>query len=134
MKITLCGSMSCAKKMMAVKERLEKAGHKIFAPENILEYVKGEIEIENKREKIMLDAIRTYYEKIKKSDAILVVNFTKNKIKNYIGGNSLIEMAFAHVLRKKIYLFNPIPRMSYTDEIEAMKPIVVGRSLKKFII
>jgi len=47
---------------------------------------------------------RRYYEIIKECDAILVLNLEKNKIKNYIGGNTFLEMGFAHVLNKKIYL------------------------------
>lgn len=31
------------------------------------------------------------------SDAILVLNYDKKGIKNYIGGNTLMEMGFAHV-------------------------------------
>lgn len=63
---------------------------------------------------------REYYKIIKKSDAILVINFDKNDIKNYIGGAVLSEMGFAYILNKKIFLFNQITQMSYTDEIKAM--------------
>ncbi len=81
--------------------------------------------------KIKLDAIKRHYKKIEKSDAILVLNYTKKSIKNYIGGNTFLEMGFAHVLDKKIFLFNPIPQMLYTDEILAMAPIVVAKDLSK---
>jgi predicted RNA-binding protein with PUA domain len=43
----------------------------------------------------------------------------------------LIEMAFACALDKKIYLLNPIPEMNYSDEIFAMKPIVLSGDLSK---
>ncbi len=39
-------------------------------------------------------------------------------------------MAFAHVLGKKIFLLNSIPKMSYSDEIEAMKPIIINNNLE----
>jgi predicted RNA-binding protein with PUA domain len=119
MRIVICGSMKFAKGMMEIKKKLEEQGHVATVPSNIERYVKSP-DAETKREKTELDAIRLYFEKIRSADAVLVVNKDKNNIENYIGGNTLIEMAFAHVLNKKIFLFNPIPRMSYSDEIEAM--------------
>jgi len=79
--------------------------------------------------KIQLDVIKSYFQKIKEQDAIFVINKDKNNVKNYVGGNSLIEIAFAHVLEKKIFLLNPIPEVNYSDEIEAMNPIVLDGNL-----
>ena len=42
-----------------------------------------------------------------------------------------LEMAFACVLNKSIYLLNPIPELSYTSELEAMEPIVLDEDLGK---
>ncbi len=123
--------MHFAKEMLEIKETLEKDNHIVVVPDNVENYANGRIDVENKWEKIQLDVIRAYFEKIKENDAILVLNKTKNNIVNYIGGNSLIEIAFAHVLNKKIFLFNPVPKMSYSDEIEAMKPIVLNGDLNK---
>ncbi|MBT4597707.1 hypothetical protein HOC76_01665, partial [bacterium] len=44
------------------------------------------------------------------------------KIDSYIGGNTFLEMGFAHVLGKKIFLLNGIPDISYKAEIIAMQP------------
>jgi hypothetical protein len=49
---------------------------------------------------------KVHYKHILESDAILCVNLEKNGIKNYIGGNVLIEMGQAYVHDKKIFLFN----------------------------
>ena len=59
----------------------------------------------------------------------LVLNFEKNGVKNYIGGNTLMEIGFAYVHYKKIFLFNPIPDMHYKDELKAMEPIIINRKL-----
>jgi len=131
MKITICGSMAFAKEMLKIKQKLEKQNHIVIIPANTDKYANGTIDVENKWEKIELDVIRVYFNEIKKTDAILVINKDKNNIKNYVGGNSLIEMAFAYVLNKKIFLLNPIPKMSYSDEIEAMKPIILNNDLSK---
>ena len=72
-----------------------------------------------------------HYKHILESDAVLVVNCEKNGIKNYIGGNVLMEMSQAYVNHKKIYFLNGMPSgLSYMDEIEAMDPICLQGDLK----
>ena len=76
--------------------------------------------------------IRRYFHLIKESDAILVLNYEKSGIKNYIGGNTLMEIGFAHVNGKKIFLLNPPPaEVSYAEEIEAMMDFVLNGDLSK---
>lgn len=71
------------------------------------------------------DAIKDHYKKIIPSDAVRVANYTKKNTPNYIGGNTLMEMGFAYVNDKTIFLLNDIPDMQYTDEIRAMYPIML---------
>lgn len=130
MKIAICSSMSFARDVLKVKKSLERLGHKVTIPANCEIYAAGKFSVEDKWDKIQNDVIKNYFKKIKRSDAILVLNLTKNQITNYVGGNSLIEMAFAHVLGKKIYLFNNIPDMNYANEIAAMKPTILEGKLK----
>jgi hypothetical protein len=87
--------------------------------------------VEDKWDKVEGDLLKNYWKEIENSDGILVVNITKSGIENYIGGNALIEMAFAHILDKRIFLLNPIPKQSYSDEIEAMNPRVVQGDLSQ---
>jgi len=55
-------------------------------------------------------------------------------VKNYVGGNTLMEIGFAHILNQKIFMLNPIPEMPYCkSEIEAVKPIIINGDLKKII-
>lgn len=130
MKITICGSMTFAKEMIEVKEKLSSLSYRAIIPDNTEKFL-GKIPIEKKWEKIELDVFKQYFEKIKNSDAILVLNITKDNIENYIGANALIEMAFAYVLDKKIFLLNPVPKLSYTDEIIAMQPLILNGDLTK---
>lgn len=135
MKIVICGSMLHSNKMIEASNNLNKKGHETIFPHDAERYADGTLDTETRGEstenKIKNDLIRDYYNKIKDSDAILVVNFDKNDIKNYIGGNTFLEMGFAHVLDKKIYLYNNVPDMSYTDEILAMQPIVINQYLSE---
>src|SRR4030042_4209256 len=142
MKIVICGSIVFSPEMGKTAKKLEALGHEIDLPYYALKILKGEVDhkefMKEKekagdgkfREKAEEDVIKRYFKLIGESDAILVLNLDKNGIKNYIGGNTLIEMGFAHVWDKKIYLWNPIPIMGYTDEIKAMKPVIINKNLK----
>jgi len=133
MKIVICGSMAFAREMVKTADKLEKNGHQVVLPRNTKKYASqalaGEISSESAQNKIDYDLIREYYNEIKNADAILVLNITKNGTENYIGGNSFLEMGFAHVLDKLIYLLNDIPDLPYTDEIKAARPIVLNGDL-----
>ncbi|MBI4981402.1 hypothetical protein HZC30_07670 [Candidatus Woesearchaeota archaeon] len=130
MKIAICGSMTLAQKMLEAERELRARGHKVILPEFVQEYAAlenaEERHSESARNKVQSDLIRRYYQKIMESDAVLVVNGERHGIQNYIGGNAFLEMGFAHVLVKGIYLLNPVPEMIYTDEIKAMQPIVIN--------
>lgn len=130
MKLAICSSMKFAKEMIELKNNLEKLGHQVIIQDDVEQHARGEIIEEDKWRKLEIDPFKTYFEEIKKTDAIIVNNLDKNGIKNYIGANTLIEMAFAHILNKKIFLLNPSPKeVSYSDEIEAMKPIILNNDL-----
>ena len=135
MKIAICASMVFAEKMVQFKRELEELGHGAF----ISQFAEGHLgKTESEKEQLAIDdknehdAIRKFWEIIKKSDAILVLNYDRKGIKNYIGGNTLMEIGFAHVLNKKIFLMNPIPDIEYySSEIEAVSPIIIEQDLNK---
>lgn len=142
MKIVICSSIDFTYEVKEIADKLEKAGHEVEIPLTSQKILRGELTLEEfKKEKeedgdgfmrkVKDDVIRRYFEIIKNSDAILVVNCEKNGTENYIGGNTFLEMGFAHVLRKKIYLLNPIPESSYRDELVAMEPVVLDGNLEK---
>ncbi len=137
MKIVICGSMSASKEMMGMKNALEEVGHFVVVPKNTDKYALGEFTPEDRREstqnKIDHDLIREYFRLIEENDVVIVANYDKRGVKNYIGGNSFLEAAFAHVLNKKLYFLNDIPEMIYTDELVALQPIVLHGDLKKII-
>lgn len=134
MKIGVVGSMQFTERMMEMREKLIALGHDAFLTSLSEPFVgksdeeKEKIKIEQKMNQ---DAIREFWNMMQDADAILVLNLDKNGIKNYIGGNTFLEMGFAHVLNQKIFILNPIPEMLYTTEIEAMKPVVLNGDLSK---
>lgn len=129
MKLTLIGSVSAADKFVKTFNELRKLGHEPVIHEDMFEYSKTSWEeVHDKSElrehaqtKIENDYIRWWYNSIINSDGIVVLNYDKKGIKNYIGGNTLMEIGFAYVNDKEIYLMNPIPEeVSYYDEVRAM--------------
>ena len=135
MKIGIIGSMQFVDKMLLVYDDLKAMGHESFLTDlhkNLIGKTDDEIEKIKLYQKYNLDAIREFWREMQGADAVLVLNFDKNGIKNYVGGNTLMEIGFAHVLNQKIFLWNPIPEMSYCKtEIEAMKPVIINGDLKK---
>lgn len=76
--------------------------------------------------------IRGHFDKVAEADAILVLNYEKRGVDNYIGGNVLMEMALAFYLKKPIYVMNEIPKTSaFLEEIIGMQPIVMHGQLEK---
>ena len=111
MKITLCGSISFAKEILEIRDKLAAIHHEVFVPQSIIEYSirssEEADELKADREKYISE-IKPYYTRahfnlIEKSDAILVVNLEKNGIKNYIGGATFAEIMVALYLKKKIF-------------------------------
>jgi nucleoside 2-deoxyribosyltransferase len=134
MKIAICSSMIFTEKMLEVKDKLENLGHEAFISkfaEAYLGKTVKEIEDLTLYHKNEHDAIREFWEVINVSDAVLVLNYDRRGVSNYIGGNTLMEIGFAHVLKKKIFLMNPIPDIEYyKSEIEAVRPVVLNGNLK----
>lgn len=64
-------------------------------------------------------------------EAILVLNFEKKRIPNYIGGATFLEIYKAFELNKKIFFYNPLPKCSFTDELIAIDPIIINGDLNK---
>ena len=109
MKIGVIGSMQYTEKMLEIRDELIKLGHNAFITDLHKPFIgktdeeKEEIKLHQKNN---MDAIREFWRAMQGADAVLVANYDKHGIKNYIGGNTLMEIGFAHVLDQKIYLMN----------------------------
>ena len=135
MKIGIIGSMQFTAKMIEVREELRELGHDAFITDLHKAMVgKSDDEIEKikLRQKYNDDAIREFWNKMQGADAVLVLNYDKDGIENYVGGNTLMEIGFAHVLNQKVFMLNPIPEMPYCkSEIEAVRPVILNGDLSK---
>ena len=140
MRIAIMCSLAFSKEVGQIKKQLERKGHKVSLPYSTAKVLLGEMTMEEifkmksdgsindyARGK---DLIRWNWERMKKAEAILVVNLEKKGIKNYIGGNTFLEIGFAHILKKKIFLWNDIPEIEYySDEIKVINPVVINQNV-----
>ncbi len=147
MKITICGSIAFIDEMQILKNKLENLGHEVEIPP--LEIIDGSGEkmsvkefysIRKKSDETIKwiwdrkeQAIKDHFKKVKWADAILVLNNDKNGILNYIGGNTFLEIGIAFYCNKKIFLFHPIPEISYKEEILGMSPMVINEDLSLIV-
>jgi len=140
MRITISGSIKFASQLVEIYGRLKEMGHEPLMHGQMFGIAEGTAEqldhvptgdlSEHAEIKRKYNYIKWWNNCIKSGDAILVCNFDKNGIKNYIGGNTLMEIGFAHVNDKKVFLLNPIPEeVSYFDEIAAMTDLVINGDL-----
>ena len=123
MKITIVGNMTFLKKFEEAKNFLEQRGHEVIVPEK--DPMPEPIPPSHKKR-----AMEKFNENLKKSDAILVMNYTKDGKENYIGANSLMEIGMAFILQKKIFALNSFPEFC-KDELKAIEVQVLNGDLNK---
>ena len=105
MKIYVLGSNSFVKEMVAARDELCELGLDGWIHPDYEAHVKGEklafpvktdgTPGENAEFKRAHNYIQQHYDHILESDAILIVNNEKKGVKNYIGGNCLMEIGMA---------------------------------------
>lgn len=129
--------MQYAEKAKEIQTWFIDHGHEAFPSSFNEQYIglsDDEKEVLKLKHKYEHDAIREHWSVIEKSDAVLVLNYDKHGVANYIGGNSFLEMGFAHILKKPIFLVNDVPDISYyKTEIIAMKPAIINGDLNKVL-
>lgn len=127
--ITICGSMRFFEDIERLKRDVEQNGFTVFTPIKEGSGVDYAQLTKQQQAEVKQRYIDQHIEKIKQSDAILVANYTKGDKKDYIGANTFLEMAFAYILQKPIFILNDIPEQENTVEIAGLKPRVLNGDL-----
>ena len=139
--ITLCASASFYKQVLEIAQELKKLCFKVKYPltadimkrQNDFDVSHYKTWYANKADyKRKTYLMRKHFAKVASANAILMINFEKNGIKGYIGGNGLMEMGLQFYLKKPIYLYNPPPQdHPLTEEILGMNPIIINQDLSR---
>ena len=127
MNICICSSLSFYDEFSRLKVELEQLGHRIVAPE--LDFDTTKIDVSQTTHtawKNKGEAIKSHFAQIDTSDCVLITNYTKGDVPDYIGANAFLEMGHAFSIGKRIFLLNKLPLQStFIEEILAMQPIVL---------
>lgn len=96
--ITVCGSYKFKKEMIEITEEMTLKGNCMLTPNELAKSNKDDY---TQEEALMID--KMHKEKIRLSDAILVVN-----VNNYIGNSTKSEIEFAKSLNKEIIYYTDL--------------------------
>lgn len=134
MKICICCSLSFTDEVKKIADRLHELRHEVLLPNGVIidAIHKPDFEPVEAKRGNGYDFVREHFKKIEESDAILVCNFTKNGIDNYVGANTFLEMGFAYYVKKPIYALNPLPDYKYiNDELLNFDVMVINGDLSE---
>ena len=135
MKILIHASLDFKQAMIDAKNYIEdNSAHKVMLPEltryQDIRDVHGDDETFTK---IKNRLTKENFQNVENCDVLFIINHSHREIKDYIGGNSFMEMVIAFYLKKPIYLLNDIPEgMTYTEEVKSLYPTVV-HSMSNFL-
>lgn len=141
--ITICASAAFYEQVVAVQAQLKKAGFEVLIPDtakkmqqsgnfDVAHYKPWHTNTADYHQKAAL--IRGHFAKVAQGDAVLVLNYDKHGIKNYVGGNVLIEMGLAFYLKKPIFMLNEAPENSpLKEEILGLEPTILHSNINAII-
>lgn len=138
--ITICSSANFYRQAVDIQNELEEAGFKILIPATAEKMKQsGDYDVSHYKTWFEDDndyhnktaLMRQHFDEVARGDAILVLNYEKHGVPNYIGGNVLMEMALAFHLKKPIFILNEIPEESaFLEEIIGLGPIMLRGNVK----
>lgn len=132
MKICICSSLSFVDKVNEVARSLMKIGHEVLLPNGIINRLIEKEDFDPVQAKIDTQSCQKHVDKVREADVILVCNYDKNGIRNYIGANTFAEMFVAHYFGKPIFALHSLPDQPYIhDEIYSFGVKVIDGDLSK---
>lgn len=129
--IIICGSIVFRKKILDLKARLSEKNVPCVVPEDENKYNNSKSQIHPDLKRLLS---QKYFRLIrdKRTKAILVANYTKHNIKNYIGPNVFAEIVTAVGWSRKVFLLFDYPD-DKREELVAWKVIPLHNNIDKLI-
>ena len=132
MKVCICCSLSFTNEVLEIAKKLEALGHEVLLPNSVINRAIEKPDFDPVKAKVATNAVKNHLDKVKACDAVLVCNYDKKGVKNYIGANTFIEIAGAHYFDKPIYALNALPEQEYiSDELLSFDIKVINGDLAK---
>ncbi len=118
--IAICNSMQFKPEIIEAAALLEANGWTVLTPE-LSEKSSAYMELSlAEQQAAKRGFIKNHFDRIKQSDAILVLNYEKKGIGGYIGSNTLMEIGVAFSLGKAIYILNALEEQGCKEEVMAL--------------
>lgn len=137
----ISGSMAFAKEMLLAKEILEKTGYEVGLPFETEVHLENPAFVDSLEDNLQYciknDVLHKSFDLIAQADAVLVLNYKRKNQEGYIGTSTLMEIAIAYYLRKKIFLLYSVAHFNdvrSSHEIAIMQPIILNGDLSKIMI
>ncbi len=131
-KLVICGSMEFFPEMMDCQTLLKRHDIRAIIPkeEGTITEAYTDVAFREFKRKVS----RAYLKKIREKDteAVLIYNGEKHGQQNYIGANTLVEIAMAFTWNRKIYLYNDIYE-PLQDELLAWGCICLKGNMERLI-
>lgn len=139
--ITICSSVACYGKAFEIEDQLKTLGMDVLLPMSAEEMNEtGDFCVESSKTWFenpadfykKTDYMRDHLRKIDKGDAVLITNFEKDGVSGYIGGNVLLEMFYAWLHGKPVYVLHPVPEdLPLYEEVIGLNPIILNGNIKE---
>ena len=130
--------MAFAGEMLETKKKLEEMGHIVGLPYETELHVEKQNFVDDLSNNLQYcienDVMQKGFDEIAKADAVLVLNHPRKGINGYIGTSTLMEIAIAYFLHKKIFLLNAVPHFDevrWAHEIAIMQPTIIDGDLSR---
>jgi hypothetical protein len=126
--------MHFAKEMQEAQKNLEALGHQAdISPDTqaCIENPNLNMDLEHC---LASNIDKSCFQLIADSDAILVLNYSKNGMNGYVGGATLMEIGLARHLDKKVFILHDLPsedELRYVLEIKLVRPVILRGDLAK---
>lgn len=132
MKILITGSKSMAHYVGDIQRILSASGHTIFLTSSQMDpWAEGMHRGTKEHAAWKAKILKHNQSIVERVDCLLVLNFNKDDIENYIGGTTFLDMYLAFQSGKPIYLMRDIPEGILKDEIISFNPVILHEDLSK---
>lgn len=136
--IVICSSANFYQQVVAIESQLTDLGYDVIIPKTARamkaagDYTVSKSWYNNPDDyTTKRELMRAHFDEIARGDAILVANYEKHGLANYIGPNVLMEMGIALSLDKPIYILNELPENSpFEEEIKGFMPTILHGDLR----